>query len=502
MIEHRAQPRSSRFAAACAVFAFAASCGGGDAEPAIDTGALTHPGANVVLLIVDTLRADILTPYGGPEELSSNLSRMADEGVLFENCRASSPWTLPSMGSIFTGLYPRAHGAGLVGIDRCVNRKPEGKYGTAAPIPREGKRANRLASDVATIATTFARAGYATYLRSTNPYYSYGLNEGFENQKKGSGKAAKVVDWGLSELRARDPSKPFFLTLHFIDVHTNKMNVNDMAQDLVLFEKAGRPALNSELRGWELYDDDPANFVPMLDDRFRMYKACMRYVDRQVGRLLSALEKMNVGPTYVVFTSDHGEDFRDHWDVDIESGHFDPRRQFEKVLGIGHGHSLHQSLTHVPLIVSGPGLPAGLRVPETVSLVDIMPTLCELTGVDALGATDGRSLVARMAGVETEALPYISESIAYGREKTAFFSPDGYLLIQPRSELERPQLFDLASDPTERRNLYDEERPRAKALLRELKRWEKNLASRQGESQIDDAESLQRLQDLGYAGDE
>ncbi len=456
----------------------------------------------MLLLVVDTLRADVLTPYGGGADTSPTLSRMADAGVVFEQCRASSPWTLPSMGSILTGLYPRAHGAGLVGIERCVNRRPEGKYGAAAPIPEEGTKANRLADDVATIASTFANAGYDTYLRSTNPYYSYGLSDDFERAERGSATAEKVVDWGLAELRKRDASRPYFMTLHFIDVHTTKLSAKGMQQDMALFEREGRPPLGAELRNWALYTDEREEFEPLLDDRFRMYQACARYVDRQIGRLLKSIERMDTGPLYVVFTSDHGEEFRDHWDVDIASGHTDPRRNWEKVLGIGHGQNLHQALTHVPLVVTGPNLPAGLRVSETVGLVDILPTLADLTGVELLAQTDGRSLVPVLAGAPSERPAYISESLAYGREKTAFYTSDGYVLIQPRSGAERPQLFDLARDPTETTDLYSAETDRARSMLDALKRWESRLASRQGERSVDDAETLELLQDLGYAGDE
>ena len=465
------------------------ACGGDADRAAVE-------GPNVLLLVVDTLRADHLTPYGGDARTSPNLDRLAEGGTLFLDCRASSPWTLPSMASIFTGLYPRSHGAGLSGVERSLKTK------TVGSVPQEGVDPAGLRDGVETLAATFRRAGYDTFLRATNPFLSYGLEEDFEEVKIGFVEAEEVVEWGLERLRKSSGRRPFMMALHFLDTHAHKrLGIESLEQELDAFAEEGVAPLTADLRGWRKYDDDPASFRPDLDRRFRMYEVCTRYVDRQIGRLLEELEVLDLGPTYVVVTSDHGEDFRDHWDVDRASRHHDPRKGWEGILGIGHGHNLHGSVTHVPLIISGLGVPLGRRVERRCGIVDILPTLCELADLPLSSSVHGRSLVPLMHG-DVAPAAYIAESLAYGREKTAYFALDGMLLIEPQSDLESAQLFDTSVDSGEQHDLIAEQPERAAVLRAELEAFVAGAELGRGQEHTATGDILEDMRDLGYAGDD
>lgn len=470
-------------------------------------------GANLILVVVDTLRADVLEPWGGAERTGPTLAALAKTGAVFADCRAPAPWTLPSMTSLFTGLYPRSHGSRLHGLERNLWRYSKaGDYGLASDVPSKGKQPRRLPAEVTTLADVFRERGYATYLRATNPCLEFGLDERFETSHVAISRGDEVVDWGLDALARRDPERPFLLVLHFIDPHVSPDGFAGMEQDLAALAEPDRTPLENAHRQWSRYEDDPRSFRAELEPRRRAYEVCTRYVDRQLGRFLARLGGLALGPTYLVFTSDHGEDFRDHWDVDRASSHTDPRRQWNDVLGIGHGHNLHQAVTHVPLLITGPGIPAGLRLEQTVSLVDVLPTLCELSGIVPPPDLQGRSLVTLLAGHPDSPRPCLSESLAYGREKVAFYAPDGWLLVLPGSRGERPQLFDRSTDPREAHDLAAREPERVAALTAQYQRFAADLrppppaAEATSTDGIDarelDAEQRRSLQGLGYVGDE
>jgi arylsulfatase A-like enzyme len=168
------------------------------------------------------------------------------------------------------------------------------------------------------------------------------------------------------------------------------------------------------------------------------------------------------------------------------------------VLGIGHGHNLHHAVTHVPLIVVGPGVQPGLRIQQRVGLTDIFPTVSALTGLDVPSEVQGRSLTALLQGREGVARPYLSESIAYGHEKKAFYTQDGWLLLIPSSEAESGQLFNLREDPLESHNLWGERPEKVSELRAAYKRFARGLNEHEGRVQEIDAQERKALQELGY----
>ncbi len=296
---------------------------------------------NLVLILVDTLRADYTTPYGFAEDTSPELARWAERGVLFERVRSQSSWTKMSMASLLTSLWPRSHG---------IREAQDG-----------------LADRAVTLAEVLQDAGYATYGVQTNGWLhqSFGFHQGFDRYmfpKTGGdprlGRASlwphadRVVEEAARLLEAHDRSRPFFLYLHFMDVH----------------EYAAPPHLKT-----------------FGTDSRGAYLAAIRWVDDAVERVRKKLEETgDLEKTVVVFGADHGETFGEH--------------------GVhGHARNVLTPVLWVPLVIRLPfPVEPAVRVPSQVRNVDLAPTLLELMGVAIPSGFEGTSLVPLLSGEREE----------------------------------------------------------------------------------------------------
>lgn len=365
-------------------------------------------GPPIVMILVDTLRADRLGFAGYERPTSPTLDAMARSGVIFELAHATAPWTLPSTASLFTGQLPSHHGAGL--HDGTVNQR------------------SALRAEVPTLAERLRAKGYATAGVVSNPWTSatYGFHRGFSVWDDATGEAplpgfvhplhvlgidpvgwpvyrdaAEITDAGLAFLADRPP-KGWFLFLQYMDVH-------------------------GPLRPTEA-DVAAVGGGEGLPDR---YDAAIHQVDREIARLLRALPESAV----VVLTSDHGEELRENR----------PYRAYVPE-GTRHGHHLHQELIHVPLVFAGGAL-RPQRVRRPVSLVDVAPTLLRLAGAEPLGDTHGVPLP-EIVGGKSNAAPIRAEAIRYGGEQQAV-RMGAMKLIRDTAGTEL--LFDLSADPAEAR---------------------------------------------------
>ncbi len=340
---------------------------------------------NILLIVVDTLRADHLSAYGYSRDTSPNLSHIAEQGVMFDNAIASASWTVPSHASMLTGLYPHDH--------------------------RTDKDDAILADNWPTIGEVFLSEGYRTAAFSANVNNfdrKHGLARGFAHFEDywGANYTAiftrVVLGWrikfwmhhfGVLPLFGRQhveginrraltwidrEKRPFFVMLNYIDVH-----------DPYLPPEPYRHAFTKE--------KNPGGVISVSFDQVQMpdartlaaevaaYDGCIRYVDDHIENLLSELKKRGVlDHTIVVITSDHGEAFGEHNLV-------------------GHKISLYREAIHVPLIVWNPKtIPAGRHVRRPVSLVDIPRTLISLADPAYHGSFPGRSLQELWAGNGSE----------------------------------------------------------------------------------------------------
>ncbi len=463
---------------------------------------------DVVLISVDTLRADRLGAYGRSPTLTPEMDRLASEGVVFARTLASSPWTLPSVASMLTGLSSLDHGAGA----------PLSSGLTFLRSPLEAR--------FTTLAERFAAAGYRTRAVVSNPFLSVemGMAQGFEQFEtpfatalgaifmtdlplgrllltlfplegwadfRAEGLTARALEW----IEEEDPA-PLFLWVHYIDPHS-PYRADPADIDLsTMIEEARQippPVLEDGTVVGESFAATSfvrAGLIWMSpEDRRRIedyYDRSVRYLDRQLGSLFQALRQRSGGREVVLaLTADHGEEFWDHG-------------QFE------HGHDYYREVTEIPLIFWGPErIPAGRRVESPVGLVDVGPTLLAAAGLPVPPPEQpdqGRSLERLWrnpaGGAEDLDPPRTSGRNLYGLPAVLLEQGPWRYILRANGVQE---LYDVTRDPAERHNLAAEEAELA-GLFRQL--LEPRLAYYLGSSeqpvQPISEETLRALRSLGY----
>lgn len=448
-------------AVAALLSATLAGCGGGDRP------------RNLLLISVDTLRPDHLKCYGYGLDTSPVMDRLAAEGVLFEDVSSVSPWTLPSHATMLTGLLPSRHGV--------------------------KDHVNKLTDDRATLASVLGEEGFQTFavVNSHNVSERYGLARGFQEfhyvkeqgddyiYKKSlvkgiANKGNEIVDHAIGQLEGRD-DRPFFMFLHFYDVHTDftpdpqyaeqfvrpyQGEVNGRTLQLVNWRKEGRVLTDSDIAYlFELYDAEIRTYNDVLD------------------RLMSFLDESGLSEdTVVLLTSDHGEEFQEHGSY-------------------LHGRTHYQESIAIPWLMRGPGLPKGVRIREPVSLVDVAPTLLGLVDAPIPADLDGLDIAPLWQRIG-ESHP---SRFLYGEadHSNAIFDVkrmvrlENYKLVFDRNT-EEASLFNLDVDPGELQDVSETE-ARRRAILQE--RLEAFLAIQESGAVIEEPsdEMQKQLEELGYA---
>lgn len=304
----------------------------------------------VVLVIADTVRADHLGCYGYSRDTSPNLDRLAAEGARFQDAWAQAPWTLPAVASILTGQPPHVHGAG-----------------------RAVRGLHPVRPNVATLAERLHAAGWMTSAVVSVVFCSpeSGLARGFDRYDHqtsdatnvGARDAKETTDRALTAAQEA-AGRPLLLLVHYFDAH---LTYDPPAPFDTMFDpeaaaRVGR-GFGSAAQVRAIGDGTLA-----LDDTQRRglvarYDGEIRFLDREFGRLRDGLGALGRWEqALVIVVGDHGEEFWDHG-------------------GFEHGHSHHAELLRVPLIVRGPGRPAGTVVTERVRQIDIAPTVLAYAGV-------------------------------------------------------------------------------------------------------------------------
>ena len=448
-----------------------------------------HP--NVLLITIDTLRADRLGCYGYARPTSPHIDRLATEGALFERLYTTLPRTTQSVATILTGRYPKSHGA-------------RGLFSTLSP-------ANL------TLAEILKDAGYDTAAFVSNLFLrpGQGFEQGFDRydnpQARWDGDSAGPVSAAaLDWLRGRTGGRPFFLWVHYLDPHWtyrprppfDRTFDPGYAGPFTLYEdlEAGRLT-----KGQVIFDNRLA--PRQVEHVAALYDGEIAQVDAALADLLEYAARPELQPLLVVLTSDHGESLGEH------GYHF------------AHGEYLYQTTLRVPLLLSLPGrIPAGLRVDALAENVDIAPTVVALLGLSRMQAVDGRPLFVPPTLATPGHLPVWVP--APGR--SIVFAESDYQLIHPENRryyipgpsgrwssafdgrfklihIPRPggdilELYDLASDPGETRNLEgagaDPEVHRR--LQQELQRFVDYDAGAVGAPRTIDEEEKRRLKSLGY----
>ncbi len=383
----------------------------------------------VVLITVDTLRADYLSCYGHARVLTPSFDRLASGGVLFRQAISQSTTTTPSHASILTSLYLQDHNV--------------------------FSNFEAVGSNVKTLAEILVGRGYSTFsivnMPHLNPQVS-NLGQGFQTVVPSNNmrRATQTIDTFLAWLEAHREQR-FFAWLHFVDVHTpyrppppyDRFYYDDDERD---------PAKRSLARIWPLLplnmSDHPSfrawlEGITDVDWVLAQYQGAVTYVDDEIGRLLDTLDTRGVlDRTAVVLTADHGESLGEHDMYFVHTGLYEPT-------------------VHVPLITYFPGSGRqGVEVPEVVESVDIMPTILEYLDVPVPRHIRGRSLwplifrevepehIALSEHAGRNLVSLRSDRFKYVRHLRTLHIQPSYPFVDGREEL-----YDLRQDPIERFDL-------------------------------------------------
>ena len=401
------------------------------------------PRPNLLVISIDTLRADHLGCYGYGRPTSPSLDALAAHSVVFEQADSASSWTLPSITSLMTGLSVSGHNCDHLG--------------------------SRLSPDYTTLAELLRDAGYDTGLVAGQLFFSapYGLQQGFTHvdtsvvQEEHDISSQDVSERGIEWLRQKSATKdgvPWLLWLHYYDPHAPYLEHPGISEN---FGK------ESDL---DRYDGEIA------------------YTDLHVGRLLDELAHSGLAAnTIVVVVADHGEEFGEH-------GHN------------GHGYALYEECVRVPLIVSVPGVPAR-RVPDVVPTIGLMPTLLELCRVEPRSELEGKPLTSLLFGKPLPAQEAGAEVRWQAGQDLRSLRVGAWKRIDGVAEKNDVSLlFDLGADPRETSDLRAAQEARAQAMSqRILARLKSALRIAGGHRQIG-ATALsptekKRIEESGYGGE-
>lgn len=403
---------------------------------------------NLILVCLDTLRADHMGVYGYARDTTPKLDAFARNAAVFERAYANASSTRPSHQALF-----QSRPASLA--------RPDGKA----------------------FAEVLAASGFRTaaFTGGGNISSRLGFDRGFEIYRESDAGLAGSIPKAASWLREHRDER-FFLFLHTYDVHLPYDPPEPFASMFGAPYEGRVRGDNSRqlLRASRGLDQNEPGAVAFDEaDKARivaLYDGGIRYTDDQLGHLFNLVRELELErDTLLVFFSDHGEEFWEHGSVI-------------------HSHALYRELLHVPLLVSGPGIPA-TRIPETVSLMDLSPTLLDWLGIASPAAFEGTSFAGWVRGDAREHRVVIGEQ---RKLKSWTQHPWKLILNEPPTA---PELYDIASDPFERNDVAAEQ---PEVVERLTARLEARLAGHldaevlELEPGIDDPEHLERLRALGY----
>ncbi len=471
---------------------------GGTATPAATVAAGANR-PNVVLVLIDTLRADHLGAYGYERPTSPNIDAFAKESVLFTRAFSQSSWTKPAMASMLTSHYPSMHQTYL--------------------------EQQKLPESEVLLTQLLHAQGYATAVFSGNPWITpdYGFDKGVDyfysiyderfarvtlvmtalkrvskamgDRQRVYNRVKKIIQGDLSTT-ARDEvisaeafrwldahkDKPFYMHLHMMSPH--HPYDPPPPYDKFVPDKSIPPMKAYPKKSYFFFEKGQAISKPQLDDMVARYDGDILFADMVFGKIIAKLKADGVlDNTIVIVVADHGEEFYDHenW---------------------GHGQSIYNELINVPLILRyPPALPGGTRVDQTVMSVDILPTVLDLVGAPPKPTAAGTSLVSLAKGAAETRAPQAYSELLYKYGQARGVIDDQQKLIEmSKGEESRRELYDLKTDFHEHDDLMSKDPALAKALegrLTEVRDWAAKHQASASEAQIDD-EMSKRLKALGY----
>lgn len=444
------------------------------------------PGPNVLFILIDTLRADRLGCYGNDSGLTPFMDRFASSATVFRNAYAASSWTAPSVASLFTSRYLSQHGVVSV-----VTKLNASELTLPEVLSQHGYHAGAVvANDVVS-----ARIGY---------------DQGFESFRNVAPNAAPVLAQGLEwldDVRAHQAASPILLYLHFMDPHWPytppqeyvdrfvQPNLDAGAELRTMSQKVNLAFTEQYVTGGTaVHRQFTCDEIHLLES---LYNAEVAALDAQLERLFAQLEQRRfLDNTVVIVTSDHGEEFFEHG-------------------GLWHAYTLYEESIRVPLMIRLPGQVRGRVVDETVSLLDVAPSLVRLLGIEAPPSFEGTSFANLLGGswwpapVDTvrrwvKPVPLVAELEGESPLQPQLRAHSGAIIEHRQKLLVRshgePELYDLSRDPQEENDLGATQAETKAEMLAQLREVQQAVAHTTASHEVvalDDA-TQERLKALGY----
>jgi arylsulfatase A-like enzyme len=415
--------------------------------------------SSVILIIIDTVRADHLGCYGHERATSPNIDAFSKECVLFRNAISPAPWTTPAIASMFTGQFPRVLG-----------------YDAEAVV---------VDDKVLCMAEIFRNKGYATAGVISHIFVSaeLGFDQGFDSfdeenaQGHGHISSPSVTDKGIAFVNAHKDEK-FFLFLHYFDPHC----------DYILHEQYDFfPDYDGDLYSGQPIADlrEAARHMTAEDRRYlnALYDSEIRFTDEHIGRLFRHLKDIGIYEDLaIVVAADHGEAFLERGDD-----------------WIGHTKDVYQELIHVPFMIRLPGKGDGRSVDEGVSLLDFMPTVVAASGLDVPEGYEHDAVNLLGDGPEAAREFVFSETGRWGKQQTLI---SGDWKVTNDQIAGNTFLFDLASDPGELRDVAGENEEAFRLLRAKLFELDYDLRMSRSRFRVRapklSPQQVEKLKSLGY----
>jgi arylsulfatase A-like enzyme len=433
-------------------------------DPVILVPSAEPPRTNVLVIIVDALRADRL---GGAHNAMPKTLAWTRRGAFFTRAYANAPWTLPSISTILTGVFPGVHNGGRrtdVGpadSDYDLNPKP-GTHGYRLTIMKRQYEFRALNRSVPTFAEILGRAGYYTGAIYQNGYLNHPADalRGFDLALQYPSYFAETATSTALDWIAKNRNTRFAALVHYIEVHQWP---TDIPPEL---RRVGAAGLNAEQRAFLAgkYDTRCAN------------------TDAQIDRLLTELKATQVlDNTVVVITADHGEAIAEYGLIE------------------GHGAGVEEDILRVPLAVFGPAIKPA-RIATRVSLASVLPTLLDYTRVPVRKEVGERTLRPMMEGKRAADRDFISEFVLYGNDQSAVYSGKWKYVAASGKDL----LFDLQRDPEAVTDVAAAHPDVTERLRRAFRKRQVDMLERlqaeRDESLTLTPETMESLRSLGYIG--
>jgi arylsulfatase A-like enzyme len=455
-------------------------------------------GPDIVLIVLDTVRADHLELYGYPHSTMPRLTRWAEQGLVHEQFLSTSSWTLPSHASLFTGQYPASHRA----HGRTVEKDHIQRFKTGRPTRRILERP--LARDAVTVAERLWDAGYATLGIAANRAFldrSWRLDQGFElwiceDARKGASflpytRADRITAMSLEALDAVLPAlaypeqegrAPVFLFVNYMEAHGPYVPREGYVRDPSKLIWRYRTGDARDKLAWSVLAAKKELPAAVREGWVEAYDAELRFLDEQLAALLEGLEQRGIGPdAHIMILSDHGEYFG------------------EQQL-LAHSKDLYEPGLRVPFIHRGPGIGHG-RSDLPLQILDLAPRVVALAGAEPLPLTESSEdlMVAELYGSRGRDLRNPRFGHRFNRVRRSFQRGDRKIIMGSDGSFEA---YDLASDPRELQDLGRVDW--AEALALEAEAWmrardidDSRVVEDDDEAEVDEAD-LEALRALGY----